>query len=313
MASLSSVAPMPPSIGESKGETKTIKRHAMRRINSQYVNHDEYNQDSDLDVLRHRVWITCEEPRSSQVAQYLSTVMTFFIVLSIFVFCIRDMKELDPKDGDWPVDPSVWNFFDNVFNVIFTLEFFVRMGTSPNTAKFIKDPLNVVDFFAIIPFYIERTVPIDNVNTLKVFRVLRVLKMLRRFDGSKILFRAIRYSAAALTVPMFFLFQMVIMFAACLYFVELGKPSESGIKTVDGVTPHEFDSIFHAMYFILVTMTTVGYGDQTPKTVMGRAITILAMLFGIFFMSMPLAIIGNYFEKAWAEVEAEQRQTSMRH
>ena len=60
-----------------------------------------------------------------------------------------------------------------------------------------------------------------------------------------------------------------------------------------------FHSIPHAIWFMLVTMTTVGYGDVSPNTEMGRMITVLAMVFGVLFLSMPLAIVGNNFCNIW--------------
>ena len=67
----------------------------------------------------------------------------------------------------------------------------------------------------------------------------------------------------------------------------------------DDAAPHAFRSIPHAIWFMMVTMTTVGYGDVVPFTDTGRAISIIAMVFGVLFLSMPLAIVGNNFCQIW--------------
>ena len=112
----------------------------------------------------------------------------------------------------------------------------------------------------------------------------------RQYDGSIVIMRALRVSALALGVPFFFLSVAVIIFASFLYYLEY-EAAGCGEDHIHGCHA-AFHSIPHAMWFMLVTMTTVGFGDVSPNTAIRKGITIGAAIFGILFLSMPL---GSWF------------------
>jgi hypothetical protein len=125
--------------------------------------------------------------------------------------------------------------------------------------------------------------------------MLRLLKLSRQYEGSIILFQAIERSKAALGVPFFFLGVAVIIFAAFVYYLEKANSTlEAGPA---------FTSIPHAIWFVTVTMTTVGYGDVVPNTAAAKVISIMVMVFGVLFLSMPLAIVGQNFVTIWNDRE----------
>lgn len=126
-------------------------------------------------------------------------------------------------------------------------------------------------------------------------RIFRIFKVVRHFETSSILSQAARESWKPLLVPLLFLLIFVMLFGAIIFFVEPCYDPDACV----------FTDIFNAAYFVTVTMTTVGYGDQIPVSEIGRFVAMAAMLFGSFFMAMPLAIIGNNFEKAWQELAPE--------
>ena len=132
---------------------------------------------------------------------------------------------------------------------------------------------------------------------LKLLRLLRLLKLGRHYEGSIVLFSALKRSTVALMVPVFFLFVMVAIFAGLIFFFE-GPTSVPGAE--------EFDNMFKASWFVLVTLTTVGYGDITPITPGGKLVASAAIMCGVLFMAMPITIVGNSFAVVWEEREALQ-------
>jgi len=130
-------------------------------------------------------------------------------------------------------------------------------------------------------------------EVVKALRMLRLMKLARQYDESIILIKAVRASWLALGVPFFFLAVALSLFASILYFCEKMEDPDNA----------NFNNIPHSMWFMAVTMTTVGYGDVSPSTIVGRVITSFAMIFGVLFLSMPLAIVGNNFCDIWAEKE----------
>jgi hypothetical protein len=193
---------------------------------------------------------------------------------------------------------------------------------------FWTDALNWCDFVAIVPFYFEvllalgaGTEPwnfqVDEENikvalrVVKLFRVLRVFKMTRQFPASRLIADTMIFSADALMVPMFFLLVFVLIFASMLFFLEggqwidpAGQPCEyfceggTYIYSDSGdANPHL--SIFTCFWVMIITITTVGYGDIYPTTTMGRLVSIFAMIFGIIYTAMPLAIVGSFFFDAY--------------
>lgn len=133
------------------------------------------------------------------------------------------------------------------------------------------------------------------VSICKAFRCLRLLKLARQYDDSIVLVRALHKSAKAMNPPFFFLAVIVTLMASVCYYGELiAMGSEDKMA---------FSHIPHAMWFMLVTMTTVGYGDVTPNSTFGQLLSIFAMFFGVIFLSMPLAIVGDNFTATWADRE----------
>eukprot|EP00946_MAST-07B_sp_MAST-7B-sp1_P001938 g1938.t1 len=117
--------------------------------------------------------------------------------------------------------------------------------------------------------------------------------------SAKILGEASMKSAPPLLVPLFFIFIFAIVIGV---FVSMAEPCWT--------EQCEFKDVFNAVYFVVVTMTSVGYGDQVPKTWIGKTVGIACMIFGSFFLAMPLAIIGHHFEIAY-EQEKQREQTEV--
>ena len=190
------------------------------------------------------------------------------------------------------------------------------------------------DFFAILPFYANVVFSFDSI-LLRLVRMLRIFKLSWRIDGTQVVVEALRASFRSLLIPVYMLIVITLIFGAALYLAESGTEvvapdGSTGLILSDG-TPTEVTGILRAGWVIIVTMTTVGYGDITPSTVAGRITCLIAMLFGILYvcggrrhacaspqddvsrcwcryMAMPIAIVGNNFWKAYERHMKRKKQ-----
>jgi len=124
---------------------------------------------------------------------------------------------------------------------------------------------------------------------------MRLLKITRHSSGWRLLVYAMRMCFEPLTVPAFLLMLMAIFSSCVIFWIEKHLQADGG----DGA----FDSIPHALWFCIVTISTVGYGDVYPLSVMGKAFTSILILCGVCYMAMPLAIVGGQFINTWENRE----------
>lgn len=212
----------------------------------------------------------------------------------------------------------------------------VPAGTA---GSFATDPMNWVDFFAIFPFYIKFFVQdFLDLRFLRVVRLARVLRSIpspRYQDVGRVVAELFLHALAPLFVPLYFMVLSMVTLSAITYNAErpkvyecvqpdgtviedwdntpaknLGCMDEVGCEcagtlyhyTVFDSTPRDsavFSSIPDTFWWCAVTFTTVGYGDVNPITPLGKVLGATTMFVGIFFLAMPLAIIGSSFQEAW--------------
>mmetsp|Transcript_24703 Transcript_24703/g.65279 ORF Transcript_24703/g.65279 Transcript_24703/m.65279 type:complete len:656 (-) Transcript_24703:77-2044(-) len=186
---------------------------------------------------------------------------------------------------------------------------------------------NAVDFAAVLPWYLEVASPSNNENifikTIRLTRVVRAFRLGRRFEAVVIILRSLKKSLRALYVLVLNLFLGMIIFGALMYFAEQGEWDESRQKHVrvveeyfnltthkwDQVTePSPFESIPACFWWAIVTATTVGYGDDsTPKTVGGKVVAGISMVWSLCVLALPIGVIGGNFSQVWTEYDSEKR------
>ena len=235
-----------------------------------------------------------DKPESSCAAFAFKYFMLFAILSAVTLMVLGSLPRYkEGRDYHTQYDEP-FKAAELMFNIVFFIEFIVRCAVGEDR---LRDVFLFFDFISVIPFFLENILGIEGEGVifivLKALRVVRLLKIARQFDASIIITRAIKISLAALLVPFFTMMVAIIIFASVLFYLEL----EAGGGTDGGDSA--FHSIPHAIWFMFVTMTTVGYGDVSPNTGEGKAITVVAMVFGVLFLSMPLAIVGNNFCEIW--------------
>lgn len=169
-----------------------------------------------------------------------------------------------------------------MFTLLFTVEYGIRIWVSPRPLRYIFSFYGLVDLLSIIPTYAALIFPGANylliIRLLRVLRVFRVLKLVRYSQEASLLMRAMYSSRRKISV--FFMSVLII----CTVFGSL-------MFVVEG-PEHGFTSIPKSIYWTIVTVTTVGYGDITPQTVWGQMISTLAMLTGYSIIAIPTGIVS---------------------
>lgn len=237
---------------------------------------EEEEEDLPENKTLRAIWMLFEYPSSSPQAKALAIISLVIIMVSIVIFCVETMPVLDdsvPEERDsngTVIQPAEQGKNKRIFFVMnaicsswFTFEYVIRLIASPNKISFLKGVLNILDLLSILPFYVTLTVPkksagsIDILRVMRVIRVCRIFKLTRHSKGLHVLGKTLYASVNELIMLMLFLIIGVVLFASAAYYAE----EESN---------PQFSSIPAAFWWAVVTMTTVGYGDVSPKTTPGK-------------------------------------------
>lgn len=167
------------------------------------------------------------------------------------------------------------------FTVLFTVEYLVRLWCIENTARYARSFYGIVDLLGILPTYISLFVADTQyllvIRILRVLRVFRVLRMVRYVGEAELLTQALIASRRKITVFISSVLALVVIFGSFMYLIE-GEE-------------HGFTSIPRSIYWAVITMTTVGYGDVTPQTPLGQALATLVMIMGYGIIAVPTGIM----------------------
>ncbi|XP_038157412.1 potassium voltage-gated channel subfamily D member 2 [Cyprinodon tularosa] len=282
-----------------------------RRENQERIQDDEENdQTNDLmpadASFRETMWRAFENPHTSTMALVFYYVTGFFIAVSV----MANVVETVPC-GAAPNRVKVMScgeryalaFFclDTACVMIFTVEYLLRLLAAPSRYKFVKSVMSVIDVVAIMPYYIG-LVMTDNEDvsgafvTLRVFRVFRIFKFSRHSAGLRILGYTLKSCASELGFLLFSLTMAIIIFATVMFYAEKGSGSK-------------FTSIPAAFWYTIVTMTTLGYGDMVPKTIMGKIFGSICSLSGVLVIALPVPVIVSNFSRIYHQSQrAEKRK-----
>lgn len=168
-----------------------------------------------------------------------------------------------------------------VFTVLFTAEYLVRVWCAPNRRAYMLSIYGVVDLLALLPTYLSlllpQTAPLLIIRLLRILRIFRVLRLLTLLNEANELAGALRRSARKVFVFFSLMIILTTIFGCLMYVVE---GAENG-----------FDTIPKSIYWAIVTITTVGYGDVVPQTSVGRLIASAGMLIGYAVIAVPTGIV----------------------
>ena len=167
------------------------------------------------------------------------------------------------------------------FTLLFTLEYLLRILSLGNPARYVRSFYGVVDLISILPTYLSLLVPGSQylmvIRVLRLLRVFRILKLAHYMNEAEFLLKAMRGSFRKISIFLFFIMTLVLIFGSLLYIIE---GDESG-----------FTSIGVSCYWAITTLTTVGYGDISPQSPLGRAFASVIMVLGYGVIAVPTGIV----------------------
>lgn len=198
---------------------------------------------------------------------------------------------------------------DTTLVVLFTIEYITRsLGHSDSFAQYYTWATSffaLLDLIAILPYYIE-VARNDDTSILFRFSILRTFRLFRVFRAFKyqsqllltieVMYVAVQRSKDALVALSFFILLVLIFFSTLIYFAERGTwdVNIGAFLDADG-DPSLFDSIPQTAWFALVTMSTVGYGDVVPRSMLGKLLTVPLLMFGLLLIALPSFVLGRNF------------------
>lgn len=185
------------------------------------------------------------------------------------------------------------------FTLLFTVEYLFRLWTVSRPLRYARSFFGVVDILAVLPTYLAALVPggqvLVTVRILRILRVFRILKLGQYVGEARLLGTALKASRVKITVFLFTVLTLVVVLGSLIYIVEGQDPAS------------RFTSIPVAMYWAVVTLTTVGYGDVIPITPLGQFIASLIMVVGYGIIAVPTGIVSVELAQASRDMEAERR------
>ncbi|KAK2916276.1 hypothetical protein Q8A67_000650 [Cirrhinus molitorella] len=279
--------------------------------------------------IQRKLWMLFEHPESSGGARIIAIISVMVIVVSILIFCLETLpdfrveKELREQmayqaflAGNNTTHIPMSSPFQDPFFLVetmcicwFSFELVMRFTCSPSKITFFKDVMNIIDFFAIIPYFVTLgtelakskgatpSMSLAIVRVIRLVRVFRIFKLSRHSKGLQILGQTLKASLRELALLIFFLFIGVILFSSAVYFAEVDSPETA------------FTSIPEAFWWAVVSMTTVGYGDMYPVTVGGKLVGSMCAIAGVLTISLPVPVIVSNFSYFYhREMECEDNQ-----
>ncbi|KAI0258703.1 hypothetical protein BC834DRAFT_695992 [Gloeopeniophorella convolvens] len=255
-----------------------------------------------------------ERPNSSPAAVLIHVFVTALIAFSALVTILETVPAFHSIPG------GMWFGLETSVVALFTVEYVARcVATSFSWSSFFNwfgSFFGIIDLLAILPYYIEIALQKDT-STLFRFSILRTFRLLRvfrpfRYNNTllltiEVMYLSFRRSQHALLALGFFVIMVVVVFSTLLYFIERGTWDDT-LETFinsDG-DPSQFASIPAAAWFVIVTISTVGYGEITPRSFFGRLITLPLLVFGLLLIALPSFVLGREFSIVWNEMTSGQ-------
>ena len=188
---------------------------------------------------------------------------------------------------------SLFVILEIIITVIFTVEYALRIITLRNKKAYIFSFFGIIDFLAILPFYLSLFFPITKyfliLRMLRMLRVFRIFNLLDFMNDGKFIVTALKNSSRKIYIFLMFLIIFSVIVGSLMFMVEGHREG--------------FESIPQSIYWAVVTVTTVGYGDVSPGTPLGKFLSVLLMLAGYSIIAVPTGIVTAEMRNKRQELE----------
>jgi voltage-gated potassium channel len=240
--------------------------------------------------LRRRIHTILDGGKNDWLSRLIHVLLVTLVVASVAAVILQSVPEYDENYDKF------FRFIENISVSIFTLELALRLWTAPEHTpyasqsafrariSFMKSGGAIIDLVSVMPFYLSIFVSTD-LRVLLLLRLVRFFKLARYSSGMRTIIAVLEAEKRALLASGLILFGVVLFAAAAMHLAE------------HEAQPDKFDSIPAAMWWAIVTITTLGYGDVTPITLAGRLIASATMVMGYVMLGLPVGIVATAFSE----------------
>lgn len=211
----------------------------------------------------------------TRAGKLFDIILILSIILSVAAVMLDSVREIRAQYG------QLFYALEWFFTILFTIEYLARIISVNRPLKYITSFFGVIDLLAILPTYLSLLLPGTQyllvIRILRVLRIFRVLKLVAYVTEARQLRRALRASRRKITVFLFTVLSVVVIMGSIMYLLE-GEA-------------HGFTSIPRSVYWAIVTLTTVGYGDISPQTNLGQVLAAVIMILGYSIIVVPTGIV----------------------
>jgi len=282
------------------------------------VQEDDFGTGCCAPMQRH-LWNLFENPDHSKAAKAVAVVSCIFVIVSTLclIFSTLPQFQLRQANGEISREEYFFEIAEAVFVGWFSFEYVVRFIAAPYKSKFVKGAMNVVDLLGILPYFMSLVLSLVTnggreeggigrteakyesqmrriAQIFRIMRILRIFKLARHITGLQTLALTLRCSYKELALLMLVVIMGMLIFSGLAY---VGEKDEEGTM---------FDSMLTSLYWAIITMTSVGYGDIYPVTWFGKFIGAVCAICGVLCISLPIPIIVNNFNKFYEKSKIEE-------
>lgn len=211
----------------------------------------------------------------TKLGKLFDICLLILIVLSTFIVMMESVHVFDVKLH------NVFVILEIIITAFFTVEYVLRIMTIKNKKDYIFSFFGIIDFLAILPFYLSLFIPITKyfliIRMLRMLRIFRILNLLDFMNDGYFIVTALKNSSRKIYIFLLFLIIFSVIVGSMMFMVEGHREG--------------FESIPQSIYWAVVTVTTVGYGDVSPGTPLGKFLSVLLMLAGYSIIAVPTGIV----------------------
>ena len=220
-----------------------------------------------------------EEP-TTKMGRAFALFIQGLIVLSLLTFAVETLAGLSNEIR------TALRVIEVTTVLIFTAEYLVRILVADRKLRFVLSFYGIIDLLAILPFYLSTGLDLRSIRVVRLLRLFRIFKIARYSTAIQRLHRA--FLIAREELILFFCAAVVLLYVSSvgIYYFE------------NGAQPDVFASVFHSLWWAVITLTTVGYGDVYPMTTGGRIFTMLILLVGLGIVAVPTGIFASALSQA---------------
>ncbi len=215
------------------------------------------------------------EESDTKLGKLFDLVVQFLVVISLLSFSLETLPNLSKNQI------FILKLIEIVIITIFSIEYLLRIFVTNKKFKYIFSFYGLIDLLTILPFYLSLTIDLRSLRALRLLRLFRILKLVRFNKAINRFQEALKIAREEIIIFIFATCIVLYLSSVGIFFFE------------NAIQPDKFSSVFHSLWWAIVTLTTVGYGDIYPLTLGGRIFTFFILILGLGIVGIPAGLIAS--------------------